>query len=477
MKGIYLGDRLRSRSGTGDLGEVLRAGVEDRTLTTVNTVEFKGPEHILTIGPTRSGKGRRLLTPNLIFDTDRSVLVIDPKGELAQWTAAHRAERGSEVFALDPFGILANQPRLRLPSIGYNPMRWLNPESDDFVDDATAIAEAIVPVRNAREPHWDEAAQDLVAGLIMYHRIIKADGGSLAGIRAEFGRSDKEWRDLVLGDPDTGMTSKGEPSIILVAEEHDCAELERKLAPFGQLAPEDRELHGIVSSARTQTRFLGSPQIARDLSRPGIEFAAMRDRRMTVFLVVPPIRLVTHAKWLRLVISGAIEALRKTPQRPERPDILFMLDEFPQLGHMQAVETGVQLNAGYGIKFWIIVQNITQLQQHYRENWETFAAAGAVTAYAPRDPTTSKYLAELAGERTVEVPGYSVGPDGRPTRSINLQRRENLMPHEFRQMRRGRMFVRVPDDTIGEELCITQAQDFTELSGVPEPVKALGRGA
>ena len=475
MKGIYLGDRLRSKSSTSDLGEILRNGVENRGVLSVSTVEFRGPEHILTIGPTRSGKGRRLLAPNLIADTERSVLVVDPKGELALWTAEYRRGQGSEVLALDPFGVLANNPRLGLRSIGYNPMRWLNPASDDFIDDATAIAEAIVPVRNAREPHWDEAAQDLVAGLIMYHRIIKPDGGSLAGIRAEFGRSDKDWEDLVIGDPNTGMTKTGEPSILIVAEEHDCPELERKLAPFGQLAPEDRELHGIISSARTQTRFLGSPQIARDLSQPGIEFAAMRGRRMTVFLVVPPVRLVTHAKWLRLVISGAIEALRKVPPQANRPDVLFMLDEFPQLGHMQAVETGVQLNAGFGIKFWIIVQNITQLKQHYRDNWETFASAGAVTAYAPRDPTTSKYLSELAGERTIEVPSYSLGADGRQSRSVALQRRENVMPHEFRQMRKGRMFVRVPDDVSGEELCITQAPDFTEMSAVPERVRALGR--
>ena len=140
-----------------------------------------------------------------------------------------------------------------------------------------------------------------------------------------------------------------------------------------------------------------------------------------------------------------------------------MLDEFPQLGHMQTVETGVQLNAGYGIKFWIVVQNVTQLKTHYKENWETFLSAGAVTAYAPRDPTTSQELAKLSGERTIEVAGYGTGADGKQTYSISLQRRENVMPHEFRQMPKGRMFVRVPSDLSGERFYITQAPDFTEL--------------
>ena len=121
MKGIYLGDRLRSKSSTSDLGEILRNGVENRGVLSVSTVEFRGPEHILTIGPTRSGKGRRLLAPNLIADTERSVLVVDPKGELALWTAEHRRGQGSEVLALDPFGVLANNPRLGLRSIGLQP--------------------------------------------------------------------------------------------------------------------------------------------------------------------------------------------------------------------------------------------------------------------------------------------------------------------------------------------------------------------
>jgi type IV secretion system protein VirD4 len=474
MRGIYLGDRLRAKSGKPDLGEIIRDGIPEVTGNEVRTVEFHGPEHILTIGPTRSGKGRRLLAPNLIYDTERSILVVDPKGELAQWTAAHRAKDDREVVALDPFGVLANDPNVRLPSIGYNPMRWLNID-DNLVDDATAIAEAMVPVRSDREPHWEESAQDLVAGLIMYHRLVKPPGSSLASIRDEFGRDEEEWQDLITGD-DQGITEAGEPSVMAAADIYKMPELQRKLSHFANLSPENKELLGIISSARTGTRFLGSPQIARDLGLPGIDFAEMRKKPMTVYLVLPPVRLVTHAKWLRLVISGAIEALRKTPRSEDRPDVLFMLDEFPQLGHMQTVETGVQLNAGYGIKFWIVVQNVTQLKTHYKENWETFLSAGAVTAYAPRDPTTSQELAKLSGERTIEVAGYGTGADGKQSYSINLQRRENVMPHEFRQMTKGRMFVRVPSDISGERFYITHAPDFTELPDVPMEVKELGGG-
>ena len=123
MAGIDLGIPLVARNGSEELDDVIADPVQiQRAPGKPFRVTFEGPEHLLTIGPTRSGKGRRLLTPELVYDTDRSIIVVDPKGELARWTAAHRAKTG-DVVAIDPFGVLAGTPDLNLNSIGYNPMR------------------------------------------------------------------------------------------------------------------------------------------------------------------------------------------------------------------------------------------------------------------------------------------------------------------------------------------------------------------
>lgn len=473
MADIDLGVALEAASGLPELDEIIAA---PRPMQKPDgspwRVKFGGPEHILTIGPTRSGKGRRLLTPELIHDTDRSIIVVDPKGELARWTASHRAKFG-EVYAVDPFGVLADVPNLKLASTGYNPMRWLDPRSEDFVDDATVIAEAICPVQSQREPHFEQGAQDIVTGLVLYHRLTNPNA-CLADIRADLARTPAAWFDLLLGD-EQGLTKEGRPCAWLAADTHNVPALWTKLAELQAIAPEDRELNGFIRSAKTQTNFLDSQPIGRDLSRPGVDFAALKDRAITIYLVLPPVRLVTHAKWLRLVISGAIEALRKNEGRKGRPETLIILDEFPQLGRMQSVETGVQLNAGYGIKFWIVIQNIAQLKGLYEQNWETFTSAGALTAYGPRDPTTAEYLAKLSGERTIEVRGDSIDAEGRRSTSISRQRRENVMPHQFEQLGKGRMFVRLPSDRTGLARFITEVADFTEREDVPADVRALGR--
>lgn len=51
-------------------------------------MQYGGPLHCLVFGPNGSGKSTRLLLPNLLqMEAGRSIVVIDPKGELAAVSA------------------------------------------------------------------------------------------------------------------------------------------------------------------------------------------------------------------------------------------------------------------------------------------------------------------------------------------------------------------------------------------------------
>jgi type IV secretion system protein VirD4 len=127
---------------------------------------YNGDRHIVSIGPNGSGKSRRLLKPNLVRLTDWSMLVVDPKAELAAMTAAHRRAKGNQVILLNPFNLFG------LGSDGFNPIMALNPDDDDFPDDALTLADAVIKLSpNDHEPHWAASAQDLVTALIMYARL------------------------------------------------------------------------------------------------------------------------------------------------------------------------------------------------------------------------------------------------------------------------------------------------------------------
>lgn len=411
-------------------------------------VGFQHDGHLLTIGPTRSGKSRRLLIPNLLAETGRSALVIDVKGELCQFTAAHRAARGGRVVALDPFGLLAEKG-ISVPLAGFNPLAALDPESDDFVDDAMTIAEALVEVNpQAKDPHWSESAQDVVCALVMWARTVRGPSASLRDVR------------YLICQPATGL------EVVAVAAERMKAHpaIAGKLAKFRNIPEKgSSELSSVLSTAQTQTRFLDSPGIVHNLEQGGVDFADLKRENMTCYLVIPPARLKSHAKWLRLVVAEAMRAMQVTHIKPKY-DVLFLLDEFPALGKMESVETAVSLNAGYGVKVWAAVQNVGQLEDIYGKNWETFVSAGCLTAFAPRDAKTRDYLSNLIGKGSKVITNTSYDQQGRATVSHNLQKDEIMNPHQWREMRMGEILALIPTPE-GQFWRRLLNKDFTELPG------------
>lgn len=123
--------------------------------------------HIITVAGSRSGKGRSVLIPNLVTYPG-SVLVIDPKGELAQETARWRREKlGQEVFVLDPFKA-AHSLEGRFQA-GFNPLAEIAAHEGSLIENAALIADAlIVPAAGTSDPHWDESARLFLEAVIMH---------------------------------------------------------------------------------------------------------------------------------------------------------------------------------------------------------------------------------------------------------------------------------------------------------------------
>jgi type IV secretion system protein VirD4 len=55
-----------------------------------------------------------------------------------------------------------------------------------------------------------------------------------------------------------------------------------------------------------------------------------------------------------------------------RATILFMMEEFATLGHMEIMERAAAYFPGFGVKLWAVLQDTTQLERYYRSSWETF---------------------------------------------------------------------------------------------------------
>jgi len=68
------------------------------------------------------------------------------------------------------------------------------------------------------------------------------------------------------------------------------------------LGKSDREAAAVLSSAQRHTHFLESPRMAAVLGRSDFRFADLKRRNVSVFLVLPPDRLASYSRWLRLLV-------------------------------------------------------------------------------------------------------------------------------------------------------------------------------
>ena len=118
-----------------------------RDLNSGKLLRYAGPAHLLTMAPTRSGKGVGTIIPNLLT-LDRSVICIDPKGENTRIAGRARGLFG-KVHILDPFGVTGRV------SASFNPLASLDPASLDVAEEAAILADALVydPPAQVAEAH------------------------------------------------------------------------------------------------------------------------------------------------------------------------------------------------------------------------------------------------------------------------------------------------------------------------------------
>lgn len=78
--------------------------------------------------------------------------------------------------------------------------------------------------------------------------------------------------------------------------------------------------------------------------------------------------------------------------KPDKP-VLFLLDEMAALGPLKSVEAAFGLMAGFGMQFWGIVQDLSQLKRIYSASWETFIGnSGVLQYFGSRDKMTAEYF-------------------------------------------------------------------------------------
>ena len=410
---------------------------------------FRGEGHLLTVAPTGAGKGQRLILP-VLLDYEGPTVVLDPKGENYEQTAWRRSLYG-QVFKWAP-GVA--------DSDCYNPLDRVT-----GWDEARLLAELLV-IPQGKEPFWDEAARDLLTGLIFYvirtrpegQRNMRAVCRLLTPSRADFEAMVEDLQ----GSDDERLKELG--NILETQSEALRASISTTLRT--QLAIWRSDDVANVTSSTTPGWTVEDILVRDNIS---VTFAAKTGRApgwhqredggvtrgsaATVYLIVPPEKMAAMRSVLRVMLGQHLsEAIRvrkmidavnaeddSLPAEYLDWPMMFVFDEMPQLGYMRIIEDAVAITRSYRIRLWLFAQDLAQLEEVYPKWRSLVANCRGQIFFRPNDTRTAEHVADRLGRRKdiwggedwVASPQQLMGPEFRDDCVIfqdGLAIRANLYP-------------------------------------------------
>jgi type IV secretion system protein VirD4 len=138
-----------------------------------------------------------------------------------------------------------------------------------------------------------------------------------------------------------------------------------------------------------------------------VDFADWHRGTMTVFLCLAAPKFPVFNRWLRLVLTSALDEMTDRLDAPPLP-VCFMLDELATLGHLETVENAVGLAAGYGVQLITVFQDVAQMRDLYKGRWASFIGnAGVCAVFSLHDYDTADYWSRFLGGQAVRTSSES----------------------------------------------------------------------
>lgn len=368
-------------------------------------LDFYGEGHLLTVARTGAGKGQAHVLPTLI-DYRGPAVVLDLKGEAYRETAWARRDYG-KVFKWAPF---------EEETDAFNPLDMV----DDW-EDAKDLAKLLV-IPTSRDPFWDISAQSLIAATVIYIKKTRpADRQTMREVTRALSPDPEEF-DAFIAE----MRASGDEY------------LEDAAKQFAGLGENLRA--SVYQSALSHLEAWRSPAITRATAFSTFDFHPltlildqyMRDFNIhlgmhgdakeidipeasnTFFLIVPEDRVAACQSVLRVILGMMLygvtkatrsikmqnidepdrDALDKLPKKP----VLFMLDELPQLGYVEAVERAAEIGRSSKIRLWLFAQSINQLENMYPRAASIIENCRAKMFFGLSELESATYVAEIIGK-------------------------------------------------------------------------------
>lgn len=332
-------------------------------------VLYHGP-HLLTGAPTGAGKGRSFAIPTLLTYPGQ-IVALDIKGELYHTTSRRRREMGQAIVTLNPFRVCGEF------TDALNPCDAWTLQNADIDTDCQGLASLLSNgLKFSKDAFWDGSAGGVITGLLSYMaKCEPPEKRTIPRLRDLLHQDDVAYNIAVLLD------TKGKEMGRVAYQE---------LAAFLQ-HPERETRPSVQSTAVAYLKAFMSDRVADSLGPSTFSLADFANGKpMTIYIVIPADRLESHRSLLRMWFGTLLKAIFCRNSAPN-PRTLLLIDEAAQLGPFPMLQTAVTLSRSYGVRCWMMFQDLQQLTECYPQSWRTIINnCGAINCFG----VTSRLMAE-----------------------------------------------------------------------------------
>lgn len=450
----------------------------------VHYLRHSGAEHVLCYAPTRSGKGVGLVIPTLL-SWSRSAVITDLKGELWALTAGWRKKSFRNK-------VLRFEPASATKSIHWNPLDEIRLGTEFEVADVQNLVQIIVdPEGKGLNDHWTKTAFALLVGVIL-HSLYK---GKNDGISTTLSSIDE-----MLSDPSRNIKTLWNEMIVYP---HRDGKNHPAVGAAGRdmLDRPVEEAGSVLSTVKSFLSLYRDPIVANNTKESQFCIKDLMNHvdPVSLYIITQPNDKARLRPLVRIMITMIVRLLADKmdfqnglPIAHYKHRLLMMLDEFPSLGKLEILQESLAFVAGYGIKCYLICQDINQLKSRetgYGQDETITSNCHIQNACPPNRIETAEHLSRLTGQTTVvkeqiTTSGHRVSPVlGHVSRTFQEVQRPLLTPDECLRIpgpkksptgeikTAGDMVVYVSGypAIYGKQVLYFQEKEFLKRSSTPAP--------
>lgn len=338
--------------------------------------------NILALGQAGKGKTTKLVIPNVLsaIQSGRSVIVTDPKHEIARATSFAAAKKGYKIKTFDPFDAAVSDK--------WNPLHALeHMENNTAIKAASVLARTIIKNTNAagaKEEYFAQAEMNLLTALILY----VSKSGNYKGVRAL----------PVLNNILHALICKS-LSDVVVPEKDEPAYIFWKI-----FLSENVDKKQLITGLILRLEFLDNRDIKQVMSETNIDLSEP-GKGKCIYYVQPQSNTLGSECLSALFLSCLAETLLIDMQndldcRLKNP-VLLILDEITSAGKITDLADIMHEASCGGLSVIIPVNSVDALKEIY--GTEAYLAADECDTwliYGTDEMNTAKVAAERTGKAT-----------------------------------------------------------------------------